>query len=77
MVAGNIMESGSRLLALKEILNKLPIPNYENLRFIIKFFAVLTNNLHTNEMTAHNIATIIAANLIWSPKELILNDQFL
>ena len=76
MTAAKITQNDSRLRALWEVLYKLPPPNYENLRFLIKFLAMLTKNQDINKMTPHNIAIVIAPNLIWSPPEVDLNNQF-
>ncbi|XP_011049503.1 PREDICTED: SH3 domain-binding protein 1-like isoform X2 [Acromyrmex echinatior] len=69
MAAVKISHSDMRLRALWEVLHKLPPVNLENLRFLIKFLAVLTKNQDVNKMTPQNIAIVIAPNLIWSPQE--------
>ncbi|XP_018399869.1 PREDICTED: rho GTPase-activating protein 44-like isoform X3 [Cyphomyrmex costatus] len=69
MAAAKISHSDMRLRALWEVLHKLPPANLENLRFLIKFLAVLTKNQDVNKMTPQNIAIVIAPNLIWSPQE--------
>ncbi|XP_077269112.1 rho GTPase-activating protein 44 isoform X1 [Temnothorax americanus] len=69
MAAAKISHSDMRLRALWEVLYKLPPANLENLRFLIKFLAVLTKNQDVNKMTPQNIAIVIAPNLIWSPQE--------
>ncbi|XP_025992134.2 rho GTPase-activating protein 44 isoform X2 [Solenopsis invicta] len=69
MAAAKISHSDMRLRALWEVLHKLPPANLENLRFLIKFLAVLTKNQDINKMTPQNIAIVIAPNLIWSPQE--------
>ncbi|XP_020300532.1 rho GTPase-activating protein 44-like isoform X2 [Pseudomyrmex gracilis] len=69
MAAAKISNSDTRLRALWEVLYKLPPANLENLRFLIKFLAVLTKNQDINKMTPQNIAIVIAPNLIWSPQE--------
>lgn len=69
MAAARITESDVRLRAIWEVLHKLPTANYENLRFLIKFFAVLSKNQDINKMTPHNIAIVVAPNLIWNPQE--------
>lgn len=69
MAAAKISNSDMRLRALWEVLHKLPPVNLENLRFLIKFLAVLTKNQDVNKMTPQNIAIVIAPNLIWSPQE--------
>ncbi|XP_017878987.1 rho GTPase-activating protein 44-like isoform X2 [Ceratina calcarata] len=69
MAAAKITQSEPRLRALWEVLYKLPAVNLENLRFLIKFLAVLTKNQDVNKMSPQNIAIVIAPNLIWSPQE--------
>ncbi|XP_076220997.1 rho GTPase-activating protein 44 isoform X2 [Nomia melanderi] len=69
MAAAKITNNETRLRALWEVLHKLPPANLENLRFLIKFLAVLTKNQDINKMSPQNIAIVIAPNLIWSPQE--------
>lgn len=69
MAATKVSPSDKRLQALWEVLYKLPPANLENLRFLIKFLAVLTKYQDVNKMTPQNIAIVIAPNLIWSPQE--------
>ncbi|XP_016907023.1 rho GTPase-activating protein 44 isoform X2 [Apis cerana] len=69
MAAAKITQNETRLRALWEVLHKLPSTNLENLRFLIKFLAVLTKNQDVNKMSPQNIAIVIAPNLIWSPQE--------
>ncbi|CAK9826909.1 Rho GTPase-activating protein 17 [Anthophora retusa] len=69
MAAAKITQNEIRLRALWEVLHKLPQANLENLRFLIKFLAVLTKNQDVNKMSPQNIAIVIAPNLIWSPQE--------
>ncbi|XP_011150034.1 rho GTPase-activating protein 44 isoform X2 [Harpegnathos saltator] len=69
MAAAKLAHSDTRLRALWEVLHKLPPANLENLRFLIKFLAVLTKNQDVNKMSPQNIAIVIAPNLIWSPQE--------
>jgi hypothetical protein len=69
MAAAKLSQSDARLKTLWEVLHKLPTANFENLRFLIKFFAVLTKNQDINKMTPHNIAIVVAPNLIWNSQE--------
>ena len=69
MAAAKISQSDARLRALWDVLHKLPAVNYENLRFLIKFFAVLAKNQDVNKMTPHNIAIVVAPNLMWNFQE--------
>jgi len=69
MTAAKITHNDTRLRALWEVLHKLPPANLENLRFLIKFLAMLTKNHDINKMTPQNIAIVIAPNLIWNMLE--------
>ncbi|XP_076671081.1 rho GTPase-activating protein 44 isoform X2 [Andrena cerasifolii] len=69
MAAAKITHNETRLRSLWEVLHKLPPANLENLRFLIKFLAILTKNQDINKMSPQNIAIVIAPNLIWSPQE--------
>lgn len=69
MAAAKISNSDTRLRVLWEVLHKLPTSNFENLRFLIKFLAILTKNRDVNKMSPQNIAIVIAPNLIWSAQE--------
>lgn len=57
-----------RLEALSNVLKQLPVANYDNLRYLIKFLAELPKN-PKNKMTSSNIAIVIAPNLLWSLAE--------
>lgn len=57
-----------KLEALKLVLQKLPMANYENLHYLIKFLSELSKN-PKNKMTSSNIAIVIAPNLLWSHNE--------
>lgn len=52
--------------ALKQVIDKLPQANFDNLRYLIKFLSALSRNQEVNKMTPQNIAIVIAPNLIWS-----------
>lgn len=53
--------------ALWVVVDKLPKPNYNNLRYIIKFLAKLAANSDRNKMSSSNIAIVIGPNLLWPP----------
>ncbi|XP_046408846.1 rho GTPase-activating protein 44-like isoform X1 [Ischnura elegans] len=55
-----------RLQALWQVLHQLPQENFENVRYLIKFLAILSRNQEVNKMSPQNIAIVIAPNLIWS-----------
>lgn len=62
-----IANTNDRLTALWKIVNAMPKPHIENLRYLIKFFARLSANSETNKMTPQNLAIAIAPSLIWQP----------
>jgi hypothetical protein len=62
-----VQSSGeARQQALKQVIDKLPEANFDNLRYLIKFLSALSRNQEVNKMTPQNIAIVIAPNLIWS-----------
>ncbi|XP_013383350.1 rho GTPase-activating protein 44 isoform X1 [Lingula anatina] len=65
MAAAQIQDPDQRLQALWMTANKLPKPNYDNLKYLIKFLAKLAESSEVNKMNASNIAIVIGPNLIW------------
>jgi hypothetical protein len=61
-----IQSGEARQQALKQVIDKLPEANFDNLRYLIKFLSALSRNQEVNKMTPQNIAIVIAPNLIWS-----------
>ncbi|XP_046583171.1 rho GTPase-activating protein 44-like isoform X3 [Haliotis rubra] len=58
-----------RLQALWTVVSKLPKPNYDNFRYLVKFLAKLAERSDVNKMTPSNIAIVIGPNLLWSQGE--------
>ncbi|XP_018594021.2 SH3 domain-binding protein 1-like [Scleropages formosus] len=58
-------ELSDRLKRLKEVLGKLPVENYNNLRYLIQFLAHLSEQQAVNKMTPSNIAIVLGPNLLW------------
>ncbi|XP_014223103.1 rho GTPase-activating protein 44-like [Trichogramma pretiosum] len=69
MAAAKIPHTDSRLRTMWDVLHKLPAPNFENLKFLIKFFSILAKNQEINKMTPYNIAIVVAPNLMWNSQE--------
>uniref|UniRef100_A0A8D0EC63 Rho GTPase-activating protein 44 n=1 Tax=Salvator merianae TaxID=96440 RepID=A0A8D0EC63_SALMN len=67
--ASNIQDQDKRLQALWNALEKLPKANYNNLRYLIKFLANLTEYQDANKMTPSNIAIVLGPNLLWPQTE--------
>ncbi|KAL4240846.1 Rho GTPase-activating protein 17 [Mactra antiquata] len=59
-------QADQRLQALWCVVDRLPKPNYDNFRYLIKFLSKLTERSDVNKMTPSNIAIVIGPNLIWS-----------
>ncbi|XP_047483759.1 SH3 domain-binding protein 1-like isoform X1 [Penaeus chinensis] len=58
-----------RLRALWVVVNQIPPANLANLRYLIKFLAILAANANSNKMSPSNIAIVIAPNLIWAQRD--------
>ncbi|XP_025931515.1 rho GTPase-activating protein 44 [Apteryx rowi] len=67
--ASNIQEQDKRLQALWNACEKLPKANYNNIRYLIKFLARLTEYQDTNKMTPSNVAIVLGPNLLWPQAE--------
>ncbi|XP_053939255.1 rho GTPase-activating protein 44 isoform X2 [Cuculus canorus] len=63
--ASNIPEQEKRLQALWNACEKLPKANYNNIRYLIKFLAKLTEYQDANKMTPSNVAIVLGPNLLW------------
>ncbi|XP_054281560.1 rho GTPase-activating protein 44-like isoform X1 [Macrosteles quadrilineatus] len=59
----------TRLQALWSVVQQLPTANLDNLRYLVKFLALLSQNQEVNKMTPQNIAIVVAPNLLWSPND--------
>ncbi|XP_028395604.1 rho GTPase-activating protein 44-like isoform X2 [Dendronephthya gigantea] len=64
--AGCIRERDDRLQKLWTVVSQLPKANKDNLRYLIKFLAKIEQNSEVGKMNAHNLAIVIAPNVIWS-----------
>ncbi|NXL73478.1 RHG44 protein, partial [Leptocoma aspasia] len=67
--ASNIPEQEKRLQALWNACEKLPRANYNNIRYVIKFLAKLTEYQDMNKMTPSNVAIVLGPNLLWPQAE--------
>lgn len=70
--ASQIVNDQQRKQAILNILKELPERNYENLKYLVKFLSVLSENNHLNKMSTQNIAIVMSPNLLWPENE---NDQ--
>ncbi|NXH92083.1 RHG44 protein, partial [Edolisoma coerulescens] len=71
--ASNIPEQEKRLQALWNACEKLPKANYNNIRYVIKFLAKLTEYQDLNKMTPSNVAIVLGPNLLWPQAEIEFN----
>ncbi|XP_075704443.1 SH3 domain-binding protein 1 isoform X2 [Rhinoderma darwinii] len=69
MAAASIKETEPRQESYREVLQKLPAENYNNLRYLIKFLARLAEQHEVNKMTPSNIAIVLGPNLLWARSE--------
>ncbi|KAM4698419.1 rho GTPase-activating protein 17 [Rhinophrynus dorsalis] len=67
--AGNIPDQNAKLQALWVVCQKLPKPNLENFRYLIKFLAKLSHSSDINKMSPSNIAIVLGPNLLWAKHE--------
>ncbi|KAM3591420.1 uncharacterized protein V6R79_001855 [Siganus canaliculatus] len=58
-----------RLEQFRVLLKKLPPENYNNLRYLIQFLFLLSEQQAVNKMTPSNIAIVLGPNLLWPRAE--------
>nr|XP_021509689.1 SH3 domain-binding protein 1 isoform X4 [Meriones unguiculatus] len=69
MKAASLKEPGARLEALHDVCSRLPQENFNNLRYLMKFLALLAEEQEVNKMTPSNIAIVLGPNLLWPPEK--------
>ncbi|XP_051015899.1 SH3 domain-binding protein 1 [Acomys russatus] len=69
MKAASLKEPGARLEALQDVCSRLPQENFNNLRYVMKFLALLAEQQEVNKMTPSNIAIVLGPNLLWPPEK--------
>ncbi|XP_030610989.1 SH3 domain-binding protein 1 [Archocentrus centrarchus] len=62
-------ELPEKLEQFKILLKKLPPENYNNLRYLIQFSSLLSEQQALNKMTPSNIAIVLGPNLLWPRAE--------
>ncbi|XP_067100531.1 SH3 domain-binding protein 1 isoform X2 [Osmerus mordax] len=62
-------ELNQKLEQLRLVLKKLPPENYNNLRYLIQFLSLLSEQQAVNKMTPSNIAIVLGPNLLWPRAE--------
>ncbi|XP_037319620.2 SH3 domain-binding protein 1 [Pungitius pungitius] len=58
-----------KLERFRELLKKLPPENYHNLRYLVQFLSLLSEQQAVNKMTPSNIAIVLGPNLLWPRAE--------
>lgn len=58
-----------KLKRFRELLKKLPEENYDNLRYLVQFLSLLSEQQAVNKMTPSNIAIVLGPNLLWPQAE--------
>lgn len=62
-------ELKDKLELFREALKKLPLENYNNLRYLVQFLSLLSEHQAVNRMTPSNIAIVLGPNLLWPRTE--------
>ncbi|KAM4525956.1 SH3 domain-binding protein 1 [Fundulus diaphanus] len=58
-----------KLEKFRELLQQLPPENYNNLRYLVQFLSLLSEQQAINKMTPSNIAIVLGPNLLWPRAE--------
>ncbi|XP_054623951.1 SH3 domain-binding protein 1 isoform X3 [Dunckerocampus dactyliophorus] len=58
-----------KLEQFRALLKKLPPENYNNLRYLVQFLSLLSQQQSANKMTPSNIAIVLGPNLLWPQAE--------
>ncbi|XP_073345405.1 bargin [Pagrus major] len=58
-----------KLEQFKALLKRLPPENYNNLRYLVQFLSLLSEQQAVNKMTPSNIAIVLGPNLLWPRAE--------
>lgn len=62
-------EPTEKLEQFRVLLRKLPPENYNNLRYLVQFLSLLSEQQAVNKMTPSNIAIVLGPNLLWPRAE--------
>uniref|UniRef100_A0A7N6AB00 SH3-domain binding protein 1 n=1 Tax=Anabas testudineus TaxID=64144 RepID=A0A7N6AB00_ANATE len=58
-----------KLEQFRVLLKKLPPENYNNLRYLVQFLSLLSEEQAINKMTPSNVAIVLGPNLLWPQAE--------
>uniref|UniRef100_UPI0037E84FBC SH3 domain-binding protein 1 isoform X2 n=1 Tax=Semicossyphus pulcher TaxID=241346 RepID=UPI0037E84FBC len=62
-------DTTEKLEQFKVLLKELPPENYNNLRYLVQFLSLLSEQQALNKMTPSNIAIVLGPNLLWPRAE--------
>ncbi|XP_030196643.1 SH3 domain-binding protein 1 [Gadus morhua] len=62
-------ETADKVEQLRIVLKKLPAENYSNLRYLVQFLSLLSEQQAVNRMSPTNIAIVLGPNLLWPRTE--------
>ncbi|KAM8889681.1 SH3 domain-binding protein 1 isoform 1-T1 [Synchiropus picturatus] len=62
-------ELTEKLQQFRALLKKLPCENYNNLRYLVQFLSLLSEQQAINKMSPSNIAIVLGPNLLWPQSE--------
>ncbi|KAM9832342.1 SH3 domain-binding protein 1 [Neosynchiropus ocellatus] len=62
-------DSTEKLQQFRVLLKKLPCENYNNLRYLVQFLSLLSEQQAVNKMSPSNIAIVLGPNLLWPQSE--------
>lgn len=67
MKAASVDGTENRLAAIKDVINRMPVANATNLRYLMRFLGKLVENQQFTKMSSQNLAIVMAPNILWSP----------
>ncbi|XP_038067573.1 rho GTPase-activating protein 44-like isoform X2 [Patiria miniata] len=65
----SIKDKDQKLQALWTVAKKIPKPNYNNFRYLIKFLSNVAKRSEYNKMNASNLSLVVGPNLLWSEED--------
>ncbi|XP_056285850.1 SH3 domain-binding protein 1 [Pseudoliparis swirei] len=68
-IAAGVKDPTEKLDMYRALLRKLPPDNYNNLRYLVQFLSLLSEQQAVNKMTPGNIAIVLGPNLLWPRAE--------
>ncbi|XP_077481699.1 bargin isoform X2 [Stigmatopora argus] len=75
--AASEKDQNEKLQQFRTLLKKLPRENYNNLRYLVQFLSLLSEEQAANKMSPGNVAIVLGPNLLWprSEGEISLGDM--